>query len=398
MFTKLRVKNFKAWGDQLWKDGIELAPITLILGANSAGKTSLLQPLLLLKQTFQSPDRSIDLYLGGKKGDLLDLGTYEQIVHDHHTSAELGISVDLGEVTRSFAPVYPGDDLRGHWPQRDTAVGAFKYAATYGYAADSLHLKHLKFEHEGLSVTVARSPRGAYRLKAPGYAPRGNVDGDAAPKKEFKPNKSVILSDPARQAIGAYRLGTDDLSLAMSQAVEAIQYLGPLRERPQQNYLWGGQAPGEIGSGGEYAIPALLANLNAVKKSERGAIVDEVSRWLNQMGLADSLTLKQVGKSRFYEVVVRTAGEGCELGSRWVRSVPSSAHDRPRPHRAGGEHDHRRAAGDPPSPSGSDRTGEPACRDCEEAASTVPDRDPLRALVPAPAVPDRGREAKPRGV
>lgn len=25
MFTRLRIKNFKAWGDQLWKEGLELA-------------------------------------------------------------------------------------------------------------------------------------------------------------------------------------------------------------------------------------------------------------------------------------------------------------------------------------------------------------------------------------
>ena len=34
-----------------------------------------MQPLLLLQQTFASPDRSLDIYLGGKRGDLLDLGT-----------------------------------------------------------------------------------------------------------------------------------------------------------------------------------------------------------------------------------------------------------------------------------------------------------------------------------
>jgi predicted ATP-dependent endonuclease of OLD family len=66
MLTRLRIKNFKAWGDQLWESGLRLAPVTLLLGPNSAGKTSLLQVPLLLKQTFESPDRTLDLNTGGQ--------------------------------------------------------------------------------------------------------------------------------------------------------------------------------------------------------------------------------------------------------------------------------------------------------------------------------------------
>lgn len=54
MFEQLRLKNFKAWQGE---HHVDLAPISLFLGTNSAGKTSLLQMLLLLKQTAESPDR-----------------------------------------------------------------------------------------------------------------------------------------------------------------------------------------------------------------------------------------------------------------------------------------------------------------------------------------------------
>lgn len=68
MFTKLGLQNFKAWKGA---HSVRLAPLTLLLGVNSAGKTSLLQPLLLLKQTAESPDRQQALNLGGQPGDLL---------------------------------------------------------------------------------------------------------------------------------------------------------------------------------------------------------------------------------------------------------------------------------------------------------------------------------------
>ncbi len=314
MLTRLRIKNFKAWGDQLWGEGIELAPITLFLGTNSVGKTSLLQPLLLLRQTFGSTDRSLDLYLGGKKGDLLDLGIYEQIIHGHDTGREMGFGLEIAPVYRDVfdqgSAMSGLSDISAYME----IVGPMQYEVTYGHASGSLHLKHLKMAHGDLTLTIRRSNKGAYRLTAPGYNPPRDAAGKAIPKREYKPEKSLILSEPCRQAVGAFQLGTDSLSLAISNTIEKIQYLGPLREPPRPTYLWGGQEPGEIGPRGEDAVPALLANLNTGKKAERGAMVREVSRWLKAMGVADALTLQPVGgSSRHYEVMVTTGSQKANL-------------------------------------------------------------------------------------
>ena len=51
MLTGFRVHNFKAFQDT---GNIELAPFTLLSGINSAGKSSLIQMLLLLKQSLES--------------------------------------------------------------------------------------------------------------------------------------------------------------------------------------------------------------------------------------------------------------------------------------------------------------------------------------------------------
>ena len=51
MLTTFRVENFKVFEDT---HQIELAPITLLSGVNSAGKSALIQMLLLLKQTLES--------------------------------------------------------------------------------------------------------------------------------------------------------------------------------------------------------------------------------------------------------------------------------------------------------------------------------------------------------
>ena len=67
---------------------IRLAPLTVIFGANSAGKSSLGHLLLALKQTAQSTDRKRALHLGDAS-TLIDLGTFGDCMHGHDQASSL---------------------------------------------------------------------------------------------------------------------------------------------------------------------------------------------------------------------------------------------------------------------------------------------------------------------
>ena len=54
MIKALELQNFKAFGE---RTRIDLAPITMIFGENSAGKSTILQALNLLKQTRESREQ-----------------------------------------------------------------------------------------------------------------------------------------------------------------------------------------------------------------------------------------------------------------------------------------------------------------------------------------------------
>jgi len=89
MITSLRLQYFKAWRDT---GRIRLVPLTVLFGANGAGKRSLGHWLLALKQTAQSTDRRRALYLGDDRSPV-DLGTYRDCVHGHDLSRPLDCQV-----------------------------------------------------------------------------------------------------------------------------------------------------------------------------------------------------------------------------------------------------------------------------------------------------------------
>ena len=50
--TKIAVSGFKSLVEEC---AIDIRPLTILAGANSSGKSSIMQPLLLLKQTLEAP-------------------------------------------------------------------------------------------------------------------------------------------------------------------------------------------------------------------------------------------------------------------------------------------------------------------------------------------------------
>ena len=50
--TRITVKGFKSIADEC---SIEIRPLTILAGANSSGKSSIMQPILMMKQTLEAP-------------------------------------------------------------------------------------------------------------------------------------------------------------------------------------------------------------------------------------------------------------------------------------------------------------------------------------------------------
>ncbi len=278
MFTQLRVENFKAWQG---KREVELAPLSLFLGTNSAGKTSLLQMLLLLKQTAESPDRRQHLSLGGQPGDVLNLGVFRDIISGHDLKRELAFGLRFAGVRTSKQK-----------PQR-----VVDYDVSYCQALAGVPVvKSLTYASGGRIFKAERGPRGGYLLSTSSNSSGPTEEARPLVSKRYEPERSVAFSAAAVAALKLDGGKVQDLALEMFEALKGIVYLGPLRERPQRTYLWNQQAPGDLGAKGEFAIQALLASANDRTKPTatggRGWLVEQVSRWLDKMEVADGLSLE----------------------------------------------------------------------------------------------------------
>ena len=81
-----RLKNFKSVHDQV----ISLSPLTIVVGKNSAGKSTFLQSILFMAQNALSelPHGQSALGYLDLNGDLVSLGTFNEALYDNANEGE----------------------------------------------------------------------------------------------------------------------------------------------------------------------------------------------------------------------------------------------------------------------------------------------------------------------
>lgn len=291
MFSKIRIQNFKAWDDSQLADGVELRPVTLFLGTNSSGKTSLLQPFRLMQQTVTSSDPSLQLNLGGESTDLVNLGSWSEVVYGHEENRHLHLGFDL---------------------EHDGCTTGLNLE----YGLDSLRrivVHSLSYERDRKHYSAKRQTRGGYLLEAPGFDHPNRASAEAPDaRRAYEPVRSLAFSPEANLLFGpAIAQTVGELTLKMLRRFERVSYLGPLRAPPRRTEQWNQQRPGNLGPDGSGAIKALLASAN--DRHNEDELIDKISGWLQKMGAADRLEPRQLGNSTHYEVRVIRGDLDCNL-------------------------------------------------------------------------------------
>ena len=113
--THLTIQNFKGISDKV---EIPLRPVTLLFGANSAGKSTIFQALLYLRELLERQNVDADRVSVG--GEAVDLGGFRQFVHNH----DLTKSVRIGVTFKLDDDGLPDYRTHGERPEDSEAIGS----------------------------------------------------------------------------------------------------------------------------------------------------------------------------------------------------------------------------------------------------------------------------------
>lgn len=311
MLNSLRIKNFKAWRDT---EPIRLAPLTVIFGANSAGKSSLGHLLLALKQTALSTDRKRALHLGNES-TLIDLGTFADCLHGH----DLTKSLEFEMGWRLPKPLEVRDPLQSAQRYLGDRLNLATILAVGKSGQPEINSMRYNLSNDDgvvLDVDLARGENRKFSLDSERYR-FVMSDGRKWPLEE--PEKFYRISDVSMARFKNAGFLTD-FALATETMLGSLSYLGPLRKPPQRTYQWSGDTPESAGQMGENAIAAILAAqdegrmLNRGPKRSKQFFAEFIASWLKDLGVIHSFEVKPVAVGRKeYEVLVKTHGRAPEV-------------------------------------------------------------------------------------
>ena len=305
MLTRLKLENFKAWREA----DLQLGKVTGLFGTNSAGKSSLLQLLLLLKQTKNATDRGLVLDFG-EPADMANLGTFKDVVYRHNARERISWLLEWTlpkALGIHHAIGFPQDQvLVGDSLQTRCAVGLrrgrpWSYELTYRFSGVDFSLRpksgrerEFALETDSNEISFIRNQGRAWPLP--------------------HPVKTHLFPDQARTFYqNTNFLG--DFELSYENLMDSFYYLGPLRDYPQREYHWGGSSPDDVGQCGERTMDALLAatrdnemrSLGHRRRKRRFQAM--IAYWLKELGLIHEFRLEEIAEgTNLYRAMVRTSG------------------------------------------------------------------------------------------
>lgn len=298
MLRRIGLSNFKCWKEL----DIELAPITLLFGTNSSGKTALLQSLLMLKQTARGIDPGQHINFGGSERDYADLGSFRDVAFENIAESKLGVLLgwDSSQSGSSFTR-----NADGSVEVHAYTIRSIEFDVAWGLDT-AVYIDKLRYDTEFVDtppewIEVCRKSADEYRWKSSDV----HVLDSESRTQVSSPSSCYIL--PWEITSGPLIAGLDsiaNLAKEFVRMINHIEYLGPLRIRPKRYYDWTGTKPDKIEPDGANAIQALIA-------SSRGDefLANDVALGLKRMDIVDAFGIRTISELKgLYEITARIGG------------------------------------------------------------------------------------------
>jgi hypothetical protein len=302
---ELRWRNYRAFADTDW---VVLKPLTVLVGANNGGKSSVLSPLLLMAQTLASSDREVPLL---PFGPLIDLGNYRDFVHDHDISRQLVLSLRF-HIHAHRAKLKP----IGAYPP-----GGIELTFSPGSSPEQILLKNVSvtdiYDRSYFSRTAKPkggfSFEGAVALGAMKAAEKKALEAARPMNFLFSPNdvfyelnreapKDEQHSDPASfsKAFSHYLRALSYTYSFVRSIFYQLSYIGPLRAKLCRYYRVSPEIPDTVGAQGEHAANLFRRSWEKIKP--------RVDSWVKRFEFGDELRFKSLTDDLF-QLVFRSGTE-----------------------------------------------------------------------------------------
>ena len=338
MLKSISLENYKCF-DKL--DNFEIAPLTVLCGVNSSGKSSILKSLLMLKQSFESNyDKNSLLF----NGDYTINGAYNDVVFEHKTSRKIKITNQFVIENNRYIPAFEKAALNDLANTFRIDVNTIKQL-TVSFTVELKNKTSSKYVHDNIihlyridydvvqsdinlfknSITIISQNTGKYNIRL--YSDLSKTEKTYESYSCFFQGLvlSKIVPGASVEQINDNMLSLIySLSKIVSYQYKGIKYIAPVRKEPNRIYeifqdendvgLYGESTPQVLYSHKEDRSSCVNPPVNEILKTDRfkGRLIDCLNLWCNYLGIeqinfpdkkdyTDAINLK-IGSSNYADV------------------------------------------------------------------------------------------------
>jgi predicted ATPase len=347
MINSLHLGNFKAFAET---QKIPVKPITLIFGANSAGKSSIIHSLALAHEAIRTGE--LDLFRTDLGGSSVDLGGFRQYIHRRQANRRMDWRLTLNttkfqgrlkellepvsEITAGVTIGMPLDDMDQPLPGASPQIFSYELESDGNtllrmsrrpaghLALDLLPYRHpvlqriIKALLEGFTTTGKITDKDIEGLETPigeiianlrapmgTFFPKGlkdhskEEDGEARQLSLFPVSKGYRQEDLAK-ALHFFLPRTLDelireLNSQLQSEINRLQYLGPLRSYPARHFAFAEHEDINWYAGGGYAWDVVRRNHEVRSKVNTWLCDKEKLSTPYELSIRNLLTVDDIG-------------------------------------------------------------------------------------------------------
>lgn len=322
-----RWKNFRCFKNTGW---VDIKPLTILIGPNNSGKSSLIYPFLLLKQTMESGDVALSLKT---KRKYVNVGDYKSLINRHNVNKKLVFEIRFGlqktkKKNLKKIEEYPPNVITLSFKlndEKEIQLESFEVKDIFNrlmlkrtllsngdYSFDFPTKKFIKDEEEVRPFIEKSKPKHFLFdpleviieiVKKAVPTEINGLEEESELKKEGESRiKDLKISSKHPNALVLYSAILGYVQEKIRDITEKIDYIGPIRLPPQRYYERIGEKPYSVGHMGQFT-PELLLRM----EKEKG--LESINEWLEKFGVGRETKCLEYPSSELFSIVKKKSDE-----------------------------------------------------------------------------------------